>query len=308
MDITVVAPTYQRAERLRRLLRALEEQDHPKERFGVIIVDDCSTDATSTLLDEACRTSDLQLDAVRMLRNGGPAPARNTGWRRTRSEVVAFIDDDCTPAPGWVTAMVRAFERNDRLGVAQGCTKAAEGQRGTWTVAREIGIDTPWFEGCNIAYRRAALEATGGFDEVVGWYGEDAAAGWKVVDAGWERDFVPEAVVTHDLEERGIRWRIRHGWLEGNLVELAARHPGLRAAAFPRPWTFRQESVTFPLALLGLVGALRRPALLALAVPYLFDRRELLRRPRDLAAFALVDAAAVAGHLRASARSGIFVL
>jgi GT2 family glycosyltransferase len=308
LDITVVAPTYQRADRLARLIAALEAQDHPRDRFEVVIVDDASTDHTSQVLDAAVARGEIDLRPLRMDRNGGPAPARNRGWRSANSPVVAFVDDDCTPHPHWVGAMVRAFERNERLGVAQGRTQAADGPRGAWTVARDIGDETPWFEGCNIAYRRAALDATGGFDEVIGWYGEDTAAGWKVVEAGWERDFVPDAVVTHDLEERGVRWRIRHAWLESNLVELAARHPGLRRSAFRRPRVYRAESVTLPLASVGAIAAARHPAFVLLALPYLAARRELLRRPRDLVAFALVDAAALAGHVRGSLRSRVVVL
>ncbi len=304
----MVAPTYQRADRLARLIGALEQQDHPVDRFEVVIVDDASTDHTSEVLESARRRGAVDLRPLRMERNGGPAPARNRGWRSAAAPVIAFVDDDCTPGPSWVGAMARAFDRNDRLGVAQGRTVAAEGQRGPWTVAREIGDESPWFEGCNIAYRRAALDATGGFDEVIGWYGEDTSAGWKVVEAGWERDFVPDAVVTHDLEERGVRWRIRHAWLERNLVELAARHPGLRRTAFRSPWAFRRESITLPLAVAGALSAPRHPSLVLLALPYLAGRRDLLRRPVDLAACAVVDAVAVAGHIRGSVQSGVVVL
>jgi GT2 family glycosyltransferase len=308
LDITVVAPTYQRADRLARLVDALERQDHPADRFEVVVVDDASTDHTQEVLEAAVARGAIDLRPLRMDRNGGPAPARNRGWRSANAPVVAFIDDDCTPDPSWVGAMVRAFERNDRLGVAQGHTRAPDGPRGAWTIAREIGDETPWFEGCNIAYRWDALDATGGFDEVIGWYGEDTAAGWKVVEAGWERDFVPDAVATHDLEERGIAWRIRHAWLEGNLVELAGRHPGLRDSAFRRPWLFRRESVTLPLAVLGAVTATRRPGLALLVLPYLAGRRTLLRRPRDLLAFAAVDAVSVAGHVRGSLRAAVVML
>lgn len=304
----MVAPTYQRADRLARLIGALERQDHPRDRFEVVVVDDASTDHTPDVLEAAATRGIIDIRPLRMDINGGPAPARNRGWRSAAAPVIAFVDDDCTPAPGWVGAMARAFARNDRLGVAQGHTRAPDGQRGPWTISREIGDETPWFEGCNIGYRRAALEATGGFDEGIGWYGEDTAAGWKVVDAGWDRDFVPDAVVTHDLEERSIRWRIRHAWLEANLVELAARHPGLRQSAFRRPWLYRPESLTLPMAAVGALAAVRRPGLLLLALPYLASRRGLLRQPRDLAAVAMIDAAAVAGHLRGSLRSGVVVL
>jgi glycosyltransferase involved in cell wall biosynthesis len=308
LDISVVAPTYQRADRLRRLLAGLEAQDVPTGGFEVLVVDDASTDHTTAVLEEAIARGAIDIRVVRQPRNRGPAPARNAGAQLAQAPVVAFIDDDCTPEPGWVAAMARAFARNDRLGVAQGRTVAPSGERGPWTIAREISDETPWFEGCNIAYRREALLATDGFDEVIGWYGEDTAVGWRVVEAGWERDFVDDAIVTHDLEERGIRWRIRHAWLEANLVELAARHPGLRHSAFDRPWAFRRESMTLPLAVVGLVAASRRPLAALLVIPYLLGRRSLLRRPADLAAFAVVDAAAIAGHLRGSAAHGVVIL
>ncbi len=307
MDITVVAPTYQRVERLRRLVAALEAQDLARDRFDVVLVDDASADGTAAVLDELVASSPLALTVLRREVNGGPAAARNDGWRAARADVVAFVDDDCTPERGWLTALVRAFARNDRLGVVQGRTRAAAGHRGQWTIAREISDETPWFEGCNIAYHRAALEGTGGFDEAIRWYGEDTAAGWKVVDAGWERDFAGDAVVVHDLEERGVRWRVRHGWLETNLVRLAGRHPGLRAGLWRR-WAFRSQSVSFPLALAGLVAALWLPVTALTALPYLVSRRDLWRRPLDLLGMIAVDAASSAGHLHGSVRGRTMVL
>ena len=308
MDVSVVVPTCNRATRLDRLLRALEEQDHPVDHFEVVVVDDASTDATPDVIEAAQARSILRLRHLRMERNSGPAPARNRGWRSAAAEVVAFIDDDCTPDPGWVVALVAAFVGDDRLGVVQGRTCDAPGPVSPWTVSRAIEGPTPWFEGCNIAYRRAALEATGGFDEVIGWYGEDTSAGWKVLDAGWTSGFAPDAVVEHDLEVRSVRWRIRHGWLEGNLVELAGRHPGLRRLAFRRGRIVRPESITLPLALAGLVATRRHPAWAVLTVPYLGRDRALLRRPVDLLAFTMVDLAALAGHLRGSVRARTLVI
>ena len=81
LDITVVAPTYQRADRLARLVTALEGQQHPADRFEVVVVDDASTDHTSQVLDAAVARGAIDLRPLRMERNGGPAPARNRGWR-----------------------------------------------------------------------------------------------------------------------------------------------------------------------------------------------------------------------------------
>jgi len=307
LDISVVVPTFERVDRLRRIVAALEVQELAPERFEVIVVDDASTDDTPSVLADITAASPLALRVLRRDRNGGPAAARNDGWRAAGAPLVAFVDDDCTPRPGWLAALVRCFERDGRLGVVQGRTVAADGPRGPWIVAREVGDETPWFEGCNIAYRRAALAATGGFDEVLRWYGEDTAAGWKVLEAGWARDFDPEAVVVHDLEDRGVAWRIRHGWLEANLVQLAGRHPELRRRLW-RPWAFRPQSVTLPLAVASALAAPRWPVAAAGAVPYLVSRRDLWRRPRDLLAVVAIDAASSAGHLRGSVRGRTVVL
>lgn len=307
-DIAVVAPTYRRPDRLRRLFAALEAQDLDRSRFEVVIVDDASGGETATTLDALAASTDLQMRGIHLEQNGGPAAARNAGWQSTGAPVVAFIDDDCVPDPGWLRALADAFDRNDALGVVQGLTRRPDAPLGDWTMFREITWETPWFEGCNIAYRRSLLEATGGFDEEIRWYGEDASAGWKVVEAGGERDFEPAASVTHDLEERGLRWRVRHGWLEKNLVLLAARHPELRRSAFWRPWAFRRESVTLPLAVGGLLVAPRKPWALLLVLPYVVLRRLPLRRPRLAAGLVVIDAAQVAGHIAGSVRNGVIVL
>jgi hypothetical protein len=129
-----------------------------------------------------------------------------------------------------------------------------------------------------------------------------------VLDRGAERDFEPTAVVVHDLEERGLRWRIRHGYLERNLVELALRHPGLRAEAFWRPWAFRREGAAFAVAVLAMLASRRRPRALALVVPYVLTRRLPLKEPRRAAGLVVIDAAQLAGHLAGSLRHGRVVL
>lgn len=308
--IAVVAPTFRRPDRLRRLVAALEQQDLGRDAWEAIVVDDASGDDTASVLDELAATSAGLVRAVHLERNGGPARARNEGARRTTAPVVAFVDDDCVPEPGWLRALLEAFDRNPRLGVAQGLTRRpADADLGPWTMYREITWESPWFEGCNIAYRRDVLLATGGFDEQLRWYGEDTAAGWKVVETGAERDFEPTAVVVHDLEERGLWWRIRHGWLEANLVELASRHPGLRRSAFWRPWAFRPESAALPVAVAGLAAIRRHPVVgAALVAPYVGLRRLPLRRPLFAAGLVAIDAAQVVGHLAGSVRVRTVVL
>lgn len=297
----MVVPTHRRPASLTRLLDALEHQTLDPERFEVIVVDDASGDGTHRILTEREGAGGLPLRSMSLPENVGAAAARNRGWRSSVADVVAFTDDDCTPDPTWLERALDAMG-DERIGVLQGRTEAGTvGPAGRWVVRREVGSPSPWFEACNIFYRRQALEEAGGFDEEIGWFGEDTALGWRVVDAGWERSFADDVVVVHDLEDRGMWWRVRHALLERTLVELSLRHHDLRHRWFWRPWSMEAKGPVVAAAAAGLIVAVRwRPAVLA-TTPWLWRRRHLVRRDPLLAGGVfVVDVAQLAGHLAGS--------
>jgi GT2 family glycosyltransferase len=297
-DVTVVVPTYCRPHLLDRMVQALERQTLSHDRFDVVIVDNGSPDDTSARLAQLAAASPLRLRPM-IERRSGPAAARNTGWRASDADVIAFVDDDCVPEPGWLAAGLDAMRSDPHLGVVQGSTRKPLGATtGDWTLWREITEPSPYFEGCNIFYRRAALEQTGGFDEDIAYYGEDTSLGWAVLERGWQRGFAEDAVAYHDLEERGLRYHLKVGLLERNAARLAKRYPAFRQAGFWRPWAFRRENAYFALAVVGTVVAVRKPAAIVLALPYLRLRLPGPDHPRRLQFFAervLVDAARAAG-------------
>lgn len=313
--VSVVIPTYQRRGRCERLLRHLTEQTLAHDDLEVIVVDNGSDDGTDELLRSIARELPYRLRPARIEENCGPAPARNLGWRTAQAPIIAFTDDDCLPAPGWLQAGLDAFALAPDLGVVQGATRTPPGTEpigAAWRHELVIDRPTPHFEACNIFYRRAALEAGGGFSEELGWWGEDAAAGWSVIEAGWRRSFAPDAEVTHDVEVRSFTWQMRTGLLEANLVTLAAEHAGFRHDALWRPWAVRDIDATFTVAGVALLAGLAfRPALL-LTLPYLFRRRPPRTLERDrlklAAQVVAVDAARSLGHLAGSARNRIMVL
>jgi GT2 family glycosyltransferase len=311
----VVVPTYQRENRIPDLLRELAKQTLRSDEFEVIIVDDCSREDIVGLVEDLAADLPYDVRAIRTPKNGGPAAARNLGWKDARGELVAFLDDDCTPDPGWLEAGQSVLESDPKLGVVQGRTRAPEGvdvtQLPDWSLWRVIEGSSPFFEGCNLFFRRSALEATGGFDEEIGFHGEDTAAGWRVLDAGWDRAFAANAIVTHEVQPRGWRWHMRNGLAEQNVVFAAAKHPGFRREGFWRPWAFRREDAAFVLALLGVALGMRfRPALV-LAVPYMWWRlppmghANFLRLCLEIPA---VDAARMIGHLRGAVTHRVFVI
>ena len=96
---------------------------------------------------------------------GGPAAARNAGWRGTESEWVAFLDDDVTVPADWCARLVRDLGGlPDHVGASQARLQVTlpPGQRPTDEQRRTTGLVGAQWITADMAYRRSALLATGG--------------------------------------------------------------------------------------------------------------------------------------------------
>ncbi len=314
-EVSVIIPTYRRADRLKGVIEALAEQTLDADRFEVIVIDNFSEDSTKDTLDALALDVPFTMRVLQTTSNHGPAPARNLGWRTAETPIVAFLDDDCLPEPGWLKAGLSTISADETLGVVQGRVRTPwdfdPNAMLPWYHCQIIEKPTPYFEAANIFYRRAALEMADGFDESIGWWGEDTELGWRVVEGGWGRGFAAHAVVEHAVVARGWRWHFRNGLLEDNTVRIAGDHPSFREEAFWRPWAFRREDAGFVMAVVGLVGALKfRPALL-LALPYVIWRRPRKSHGAPLAVMAqrvAVDAGRSASQLKGAVRHKVMVI
>jgi glycosyltransferase involved in cell wall biosynthesis len=314
-DVSVVVSTYRRAHLLPRLVAALEAQTLDADRFEAIVVDNGSDDETWAELQRLAGASTIHLRPLRIEVNQGPAPARNLGWRSAAAPLVAFTDDDCVPRPDWLAQALASAAATPDLGVLQGAILRPAGPYpyGPDTVYRETLTPSPYFEGCNLVFPRSVLERTGGFDESFGFSGEDTAAGWAAIEDGGRWLFDETCAVTHDIVERPLRWHLMMAWREGNLVDVAARHPLLRAQGFWRPWAHRPWNVATAVGVVStLVGVRWRPALVGW-LPWLVLRRPpLTAGPRVATAavgrWLLNDLVVLAGMVRASIRNRTLVL
>lgn len=99
--VSVVIPVHDRPDGLAATLRALA----PLARAGVeiVVADDGSGDPEAVAAAVAGCAAPVTL--VRRPVRGGPAAARNTGWRAASGSTIAFLDADCIPAPGWLEAL-----------------------------------------------------------------------------------------------------------------------------------------------------------------------------------------------------------
>jgi len=184
VSITVSVCTRNRPELLARCLRGI---------LDAVVVAGAEVDASVLVVDNASdddRPADvarsLGVDVVREAVPGLDV-ARNRAVATSRRDVVAFTDDDVVVEPTWLRTLARTFAANpDAVAVTGGVTAftlAAEAQatfegcggffKG-WRAGplepaarRDLPFDPSIGVGCNMAFRRRALDAAGPFDEAL---------------------------------------------------------------------------------------------------------------------------------------------
>lgn len=87
-------------------LESLTQLEYPTDRFEVIVVDDGSKMSLISVV-EAFKDS-LEITLLKQ-ENQGPATARNTGAKQAKGDFLAFTDDDCKPAPDWLSKLAARF-------------------------------------------------------------------------------------------------------------------------------------------------------------------------------------------------------
>lgn len=232
--ISVVVPTHERPDALARLLSGLRAQTLPPEDFEVVVVADGASSGTHELLAAEAARGQLQLRVVSREPAGGPGAARNAGWRAARGPIIAFTDDDCVPAPGWLDAGLSAADAHT---IVQGITRADPTDAvpaGPFSRTVEVTTLGPQFETCNIFYPREVLEELGGFDEGYGLTpgGEDTDLAWRAIDAGVVTKLAPEAVVHHAVQRLGVRGMLRLAARWTAPTRVLAEHPQARAMLY----------------------------------------------------------------------------
>jgi len=216
---SVVISTRDRAPQLVGCLKKLASQHYPD--FEVVVVDNApSTDEVQAV------TKAAPLDC-RYVREDRPGLswARNAGLRAARGDLIAFLDDDEAVDVYWLAELLRAFRSGDDIGCVSGMIlpAALDTQAQEWfeqfgghskgrgftpaVFAARLGQSPvyplpPFGAGGNMAFRREALSAIGGFDVALGagtvaCGGEDTYAFSRVLLAGYRMAYQPSAFVRH---------------------------------------------------------------------------------------------------------------
>jgi glycosyltransferase involved in cell wall biosynthesis len=315
--VSVVVATHNRPARLARLLAALRAQD--SQGFEVIVVDDGSGPETAAVLERELARRELALRVIGHPVARGPAAARNAGWSQARAEFIAFTDDDCTPAPGWLTAALELHAQHPAA-IIQGPTEPDPSERGQLTVFSHTVRQTklgPNYETCNVFYPRSVLAAMDGFDEtfaasegrVLRPVGEDTDLAWRALEAGHTAMFAPGAIVFHAVEDVGPVGALRLAARWTPSIRVLADHPQTRVVLERGVfWNVWHYLLWRSILLLAAPAWLRRPLLLRYLLQLAARGRDRRAGPWAVPFFILHDAVECAAVFRGAVRYRTLVL
>jgi hypothetical protein len=258
-----------------------------------------------------------------------PAASRNPGHRRNlaaskaRGRALAFIDDDAVAEPGWLAAGTAALEG---AAIAGGPDPGPKGAPYAERVA-DLLLATPFIGSgvpahewrprggpvrsahdvalCNLFVRRETFESLGGFDESLGYIGEDTDLVRRALERGARVVLDPKVLVRH--RRRGFpgpylaqRWRYRV-----KTGRLIVERPGLHARGRVAAFLAAGFAASAGAALFGasfLLPALAAYASITVALSFPVWRRDPALLPAVPFAFAAHHATYFAGLLAGIAR------
>jgi Glycosyl transferase family 2 len=298
VSVVIAAYSSDRWTQLRDAVASVGAQRRPAIETVVVV------DHNPELLDRACREL---TDAVVIPNAGqrGASGARNTGVARTRGEVVAFLDDDACATPEWLAAMTVHFADPAVAGVGGRVDPLWATARPSWfpgefdwTVgASYSGMPETTTEVRNVwnnmALRRAAFDAAGGFREDFGKVGaasrpEDTELCLRVITGSWL--YEPTSAVAHwvPAQRATLRYFLRRCYDEGRgKAEIAVMDGAVTGTSAERWYTVR--------VLPGAVGRGLREAATG-------DRSGALRSAAIIGGFGVAAAGFAVGCLSAASR------
>jgi GT2 family glycosyltransferase len=235
VSTTVVVVTWRGVEHITACLDALAAQDRPHR---ILVVDNASDDGTARLL--------AGHDVLRLPRNRGYAGALASALSVVDTPFIAWLNDDATPAPGWLSALEESLIKAPEVAAAGSLMELPDGTTlslGVQLTSDGHGSDHTepteevfGFCGGAVLLRTGVLQAVGGVPAEFFCYYEDTDTAWRLRLAGWDVVAVPGAHVVHrhgaSTQPGSPRF---HRWNERNrllmLLRCAPRLVALRELA-----------------------------------------------------------------------------
>jgi glycosyltransferase involved in cell wall biosynthesis len=209
--ISVIVCTRSRSDLLRRCLEGVRQLDPSPDE--VIVVDntegDRATESVARDFGARCIVEPI----------GGLSRARNRALAESKSEIVAYLDDDAVPYTDWLSSILEPF-RNPEVAIVTGRTVPPECEDELCEIQTRFlsSRDAQWFEkanfgalgiGANMALRKDSCLGWKVFDERLGrgapFHGnEEHHAVARLLSIGFSAVHTPAAVVVHPVREGSV--------------------------------------------------------------------------------------------------------
>ncbi|GAB3588940.1 glycosyltransferase family protein [Hymenobacter daeguensis] len=177
LKFSVLIAARNEAEALPQLLRDLRAQTLPAARFEVLIADDHSADATAALVAAAARETGFALRLIELpAAQTGKKAALQAALQAARAPWLVCTDADCRLGPGWLAAYARLIAQQPQASFISGpvlLTGPASAFAALMGLefAGLVGVggaclarqQPTMCNGANLAYRRTAFDAVGGY-------------------------------------------------------------------------------------------------------------------------------------------------
>jgi GT2 family glycosyltransferase len=218
--LSVVIPTHNTRDLTLRCVETLEAEGTAAE---IVVVDDGGSDGTA----EALAAAHPAAEVLRVPQAGGFTRAANLGLARARGEILLLLNSDTEVVPGAFSALLAAFDRDPKLGIAGAALHYPDGSP-QWSGGRAPSLlwlfgltsglprllarlprwrrikpagaapgSVDWVTGATLAMRRSVWEQVGPLDEGFRFYAQDLDVCLRAAAAGWKVELLPEVRVMH---------------------------------------------------------------------------------------------------------------
>jgi GT2 family glycosyltransferase len=242
--VAIIIVNWNGGELLRRTVESVIVNP-PSIEYEVVVVDNASTDDSVAMLRTSKLARELsdrgRLRIIENSENRGFGPANNQAFRLTDAPLLLLLNPDTELTAGSVDRLLATVQSNSRIAAAGPRLLNVDGSLqisvwrnppaaweillsqlklylllprrfrgelllgGHWDHNRERHV--PMLSGAAILVRRTVIEEVGGFDERFHMYGEDNEWCLRILRAGWQLVFQPEAVILHHGAQSSLqRW------------------------------------------------------------------------------------------------------
>jgi len=215
--VSIIIPSFNAKKYLKSCLDSILKSNYLN--YEVIVVDNGSTDATTSFINQKYAGQDKRIKVLVLNKNYGPATARNEGVRIAKGKYLAFLDSDTQVHPDWTKEGIKLFNQDKKIGAIQCKLLLMTDKKkidyvgeylsslGFLVPLAEYGqVDDGQYDSTDkiLAAKSAGMfiskkvfEETGGFDDDYFIFMEETDLGWRCWLKGYQVVFCPSSIVYH---------------------------------------------------------------------------------------------------------------